>query len=154
MSFGLTPTFPIVMNSLLGQTVALTGKVLGIGRSEMNATIMRAGGHASDRVDAATTLLVAEDGAGHTTTKFKAATRRGIPIISGQMFRKVLEGRVTLQAAVASQSLTGTPPAAAKPPTPPVKKIGKREIRQRDAAARQLEQLATKPPAGPYGIGF
>lgn len=151
MSLNVDPT------SLRGHTVVLTGKVLGIGRNQMHAIIASAGGAASDRIDTHTTLLVAENpGSGQTTTKFKAAIKRGIPIISGQTFRKVLEGHLSIQVAVHSHSVGSSAPSPAPAePTPPKKpKPDKRAQRQRDAATRQLEQLASKPPSGPYGIGF
>lgn len=147
MSFNVDPT------SLRGHTVVLTGKVLGIGRGQMHAIIARAGGTASDRVDATTTLLVAENPAsGQTTTKFKAAAKRRIPIIAGETFRKVLEGRLEIGVAVSTHTVgPGVPPtpSAAMPNKP-----DKRAQRQRDATVRQLEQLAAAPSQSPYAVAF
>lgn len=141
------------LTSLRGHTVVLTGKVLGIGRSQMHSIIARAGGTASDRVDAATTLLVAENPSSkRTTTKFKAAAKRRIPIISGETFRKVLEGALEIGVAMNIHAVgTGVPPA---PAAAPATKPDRRAQRQRDATLRQLDKLATAPSQGPYGVTF
>lgn len=146
----------ITPNCLAGQTIVLTGKVLGVGRGDMFRTIIQAGGSAADKIDASTTLLVVAGASGASqTTKFKAAVKRGLPIISDGSFRDVLEGRITVRAAAMASTMSGgsspSPPKAARTASP---KNNKRELRQRAAAAKQLDQLAASEITGPYAIGF
>jgi len=140
-------------NSLAGQTVVLTGKVLGIGRRDMFRTINQAGGIAADKVDANTTLLVVAGGAtGAQTTKFKAAARRGLPIISDAIFRGVIEGQITVQ--VVSMMTMGTQQGIPKAAKAVALNSTKRELRQRASAGKQLDQLAASKTTGLYGISF
>jgi BRCT domain type II-containing protein len=143
--------------SLTGQSVALTGKVLGMDRAEMNRWIVVAGGSASHQVDRNTTLLVSANGANATTTKFAKANRLGIPILSEQTFSDVIEGRMTLATAIANRAVgTASSPAPkqAQAQAAAAVKVSTREGRLREATVKQLDKLSTETSASPYGIGF
>lgn len=148
----------VAPGSLGGQTVVLTGKVLGLGRGDMHRLIVAAGGVASDKVDRSTTVLVIQNGAnGNKTTKFDKANKLGIPIISDNTFRDVIEGRLSIRTAIASHTVgTASAPvnAAATTPAPRPPKVNKREARQRAATVQQLQRLSDESSSGPYGIGF
>jgi DNA ligase (NAD+) len=74
---------------LTGKTLVVTGTLPGFSRSDAEAAIRAAGGHAASSVSTKTDYLVAGDKAG---SKLARAESLGVPVLDEDGFRKLLEG--------------------------------------------------------------
>jgi DNA ligase (NAD+) len=85
---------------LSGMKVCITGDVWAPRRA-VQKMIVDAGGQAVGSVAKDTSILVCND-PGSSSGKSKKATKYGIPVISGDALRDVLEGRSSIQDVIAS----------------------------------------------------
>lgn len=70
--------------ALAGETVVVTGKIPGLGRTQVKERVEELGGSSSSSVTSSTTLLVAEEGS--TSSKVKKAEQLGIRTITPEDF--------------------------------------------------------------------
>lgn len=106
-------------NALLNLAIVLTGKTLGLSRSEVQSAIKRAGGYVQDAIDApSTSMLVAVD-ITRPTTKMQDANKHRIPIASDSIFKDMIEGRIDARRWMAQQggafAQSSSAPAASAP---------------------------------------
>jgi len=87
---GVTPTGDDTPTGsrLAGKTVVFTGTLATMTRSEAEALVEREGGHPSSSVSRKTDLVVAGENAG---SKLEKARTLGVPVISEEEFRRIVE---------------------------------------------------------------
>jgi DNA ligase (NAD+) len=76
-------------NLLAGTTFVISGTIDGVSREEAQAAIERRGGKATSSVSSKTTALIVGESPG--ASKTRKAEELGVPIIDGEVFRKLLD---------------------------------------------------------------
>ena len=84
------PAAPSMPQSLVGQSVVVTGTLEGFSRPEAEEAIRAAGGHPAGSVTAKTDYLVAGEKAG---SKLAKAQQLGVPVLTEAEFQAMLEGK-------------------------------------------------------------
>ena len=95
---------PVVEQTLVGQSVVVTGTVEGFSRDEATEAIVSRGGKVASSVSKKTSFVVVGDSPG---SKYDKAVQLGVPILDAAGFQVLLEDGPEAAAAVATNADSG-----------------------------------------------